>query len=761
MIRNRKRILFFLTILLCIGLNVLPEKVSAKEFPATFDPRTTGTITSVKKNTRNLCWAYAAVDAIEQNYVNKTGIKTSLSGNFYNYFFAANISGTYDETLGVGGWLDSGYGASPVVERTMNWTGPVSSSDFPESIKGYKPATILANYAPALHVQGFTVLPKLENFKTNTATEITERVNQIKELIQKNGNVISDRNAMGSYRSDYNSQNLGADRVVGGVDHVVTVVGWTDQFDKSKFTYPPTRNGAFIVKNNAGPNWGESGYYYISYEDAFFRGLDLYSFTSVEPVTNYKHRYGNARTIGGGQQGTSSSKVLAHVFDVPKEKERIDAVSIQTTDKGVGYEIYVNPTNAPSNGLSGFTKVKSGVKADIGAETIQLDQPIPITANEKFSVAIKYIKPTDVSTMLIPTDTGIGGIKNDYKGYELNDKTGVWSKQNADYLFNVYTNNADGTPFEYQGSTNTIIPENQSEKIGRIKEVFPDAVFAAEIAKQLEKTIDDYLTKDDAESITKVGLSGYNNQAVNDAQGIEHLVNLRYLTFQKGNLTSVDLSKNSKLEHLNLTTNKLTRLNLSNQPNLEWLDASHNNSLTELNISSCINLRSIQASENNLATLDLSTNAKLDYIGVAWNNFKTIDLSHCPELINAELGWNQMSTIDLSKNAKLRNFSINCNREFSTLDITHTPELEEVHAFGTKLEKLDTTKNPKLTYLSVKNNRLKRLDLKNNTELTHLFLDQNQLETLDVSNNLKLIYFSYDVASFPELDLSQHRALRK
>ncbi|CAM4106834.1 Peptidase C1A papain C-terminal domain-containing protein [Listeria booriae] len=740
-----------LTILISIGV-LWPTHALAENLPTSFDPRATGTTTPVKQQTRNICWSFATIAATEQNYVKNTGIKIDLAENYFNYALAANITGKFDWSLGVGGALDSGYDSFPVLEKMMTWKGPVLETTFPNSIVGYQPLSILGNRPAALHVQGFTKMPGLTNYKENTATEITDRVNAIKNNVQKYGNVISARDGLGSYRGDYNTQNLLPERV-GASNHVVTLVGWDDSFDKNKFTYPPARNGAFIAKNSWGANWGDNGYYYISYEDAYLRAKELYTVTSVEPATNYSKRYGEARTMGGGQLSTAGSKVIAHVFDAPKASEKIDAISIQTEEKNVSYEIYVNPTTSVTTGLNGFTKVKSGTKADIGAETIKLDNSIPITATDKFSVAIKYTKPDNVSRILIPTDSGIVGVQNVYNGYTLNDNN-TWQKQTENYLFNVYTNSTDPS------NPGTIIPDPEPKppSLGIIKELFPDPVFAAEIARQIEKTVDDTITQSEAEQFKSINLSGYNNKTVSDATGLTYLTNLTYLKFQKGNLTTIDLSKNTKLIDLYLDSNNLTTLDLRSNPALTWVDAMANK-LTSIDVTNCPRLDTLQIPDNKLTTINTSNNPSLSFLSLGQNSLTSMDVSKNTALTWLQLGTNKLTSIDISKNTKLIVLNIGFNN-FTKIDVSQNVALNELNVMYNQISQLDVTKNPFLKYLSAPKNQLTSLDVSKNSALENLSVGNNRLSDINLSHNVKLVYLSLNDNKLRQLDVSSNVALK-
>ena len=70
------------------------------------------------------------------------------------------------------------------------------------------------------------------------------------------------------------------------INHSVTVVGWDDAYPRENFIsdhYPPA-DGAWIVRNSWGKDWGMDGYFYLSYYDMNLMGCESFEFMTDEEL---------------------------------------------------------------------------------------------------------------------------------------------------------------------------------------------------------------------------------------------------------------------------------------------------------------------------------------------------------------------------------------------------------------------------------------------------------------------------------------------
>ena len=71
---------------------------------------------------------------------------------------------------------------------------------------------------------------------------------------------------------------------------ILILSDWDDTYPKENFVTEPEKDGAFICKNSWGADFGQNGFFYISYEDPNI-GVYGVSYTGVEDADNYDRIY--------------------------------------------------------------------------------------------------------------------------------------------------------------------------------------------------------------------------------------------------------------------------------------------------------------------------------------------------------------------------------------------------------------------------------------------------------------------------------------
>ena len=197
---------------------------------------------------------------------------------------------------------------------------------------------------------------------------------------------------------------------------------------------------------------------------------------------------------------------------------------------------------------------------------------------------------------------------------------------------------------------------------------------------------------------------------------VRHLSELTYLNLQANfDLKSIDVSKNPKLEFLNVAQTGLTSLNVKNNRKLVELNV-YNNQLTALDVSSNYLLKDLACFENQLTALDLSSNISLEYLGVSENPI-------------AELNLHPLSSLQ----------TLYCQKmQLKKLDVSRCTELQLLHCYDNQIETLDLRSNKKLQALKCQNNRLSWLDLSSNTALDPAKVDcSGNVYDIKVDRNLQ------------------------
>ncbi|MCR4669590.1 MAG: leucine-rich repeat domain-containing protein [Saccharofermentans sp.] len=332
---------------------------------------------------------------------------------------------------------------------------------------------------------------------------------------------------------------------------------------------------------------------------------------------------------------------------------------------------------------------------------------------------------------------------------------------------------------------------------------FPDANFRDYI-KGYDYNNNGKLSSTEMSNVTYIYVA---NRAIKSLKGIEKFTNLQTLYCQNNQLTSLDLSKNTKITYLNCGSNQISSIKgLSGLKNLNTLNISSNKFTSISGLSNLKNLSYLYCSNNNIKSLDLSSNTNLYYVDaqtnaitsvkggnmltqlaylyISENKLTSLDLSKCPALSYLTCSDNQISSLKVPEdtirylicaNNKLKTFNagdltllthlnvsgnpltkitidnpvlntLYCsNIGLTSLDVSGAPALQVLSCSGNKLKTLDFTKNKLISQLSCYNNQLTSIEFSKTDAMTILLCDRNKLTDLDVSGMKKLILLScYD-----------------
>lgn len=350
-------------------VNLKHQMKSLKEFscrfPSRYDLRFQNKITNVKdQGHSNTCWSFATYGSLESTLLPKE--RWDFSEN--------NLKNTHGFDLA----HDDGGSLIMSIAYLSRWSGPVNESCDPYSeINGTSPDKL-----PVMkHIQKVVLVPLRKNSNDNSS---------IKKAISNYGGIYT----VMHFNDDYYNPNTASYYYDGTTisNHAVVIVGWDDNYSRYNFSKIPSGDGAFIVKNSKGTNWGRNGYFYVSYYDNKF-GYDENALFIGESKNNYDFIYqydplGWVASIGY----SGSSGWFANIFTAV-HNELLKAISLYTPTENSTYElrVYKGVSNYPTSGCLVCTQ--TGTISEAGYFTIPLRHFVELIPNQKFAIVLKLTTP--------------------------------------------------------------------------------------------------------------------------------------------------------------------------------------------------------------------------------------------------------------------------------------------------------------------------------------------------------------------------------
>lgn len=347
---------------------------SMQVFPAVYDMRTNGRITSVKNQGQcGSCWLFPTMGCVESRW------KVLGLGDFdLSEDNLKNCHG-FDYLPCEGGSREM---ATAYFTRS---TGPYSESQDPYTAAS---SGCPSGLSPLAYVSDARFVPKNKN--------------AIKQALMDYGALY---NTFRWEAASYNSSNYtycytGTSNLL---NHAVLIVGWDD----NKVTAGGT--GAWIIKNSWGASWGESGFFYISYNDTKATSDATYYPNRIDYDANSKISYydhlGMTTSIGFG-----SANGYGMVKYIPAGNEKITKVGtwIPGSNATVTIDIYNTFSGTTLSSLLGSIPQKTCALP--GYYTFDLPSPINVAAGDDYYIKIKYTTPG--YNYPVPVESKITGFSN-------------------------------------------------------------------------------------------------------------------------------------------------------------------------------------------------------------------------------------------------------------------------------------------------------------------------------------------------------------
>ena len=219
------------------------HEISTSDLPSYYNAVEEGYVSAVKSQLNGgNCWAFATLATLESAILKASGQMLDLSEE--NMKNLASIYSYYGWSMGTnkGGYDDMAFG------YLTSWLGPVLESD-----DVYNDFSTLSPILDSiLHVQNIIYLNKSSN----------DDLDLIKRAIMDYGGVYAQIFMNTRYDSTVKKYVQYYNGFLGN-DHAVELVGWDDSF----IIPGAPGKGAWIAKNSWGKNWGNDGYFYVSYYD--------------------------------------------------------------------------------------------------------------------------------------------------------------------------------------------------------------------------------------------------------------------------------------------------------------------------------------------------------------------------------------------------------------------------------------------------------------------------------------------------------------
>lgn len=382
------------------ALSLLTDGISDESktaiLPKSYSLREEGIVTPVKDQGKyGMCWSFAAMNSIESSLVKKDS-DIDLSEWIPAYYTYCKQFGfpLYDKNNTIfdqGGMykysssmLAAGIGAFD--ERYDKWY----YGD--ESILKSKRS---ADDVRAMRDYQITDIEYFSYWQDNDAI-LPYQIHAIQNAVYNGHSLVLNYAHFDDCYSDKKASYFTSDNCIENADefplHSVNIIGWDDNYSSENFLNKPDRDGAWLCKNSWGEDWGDGGYFWLSYADPTIYDifyLDAESSEKYNDIHIYDN-YGATNFISSEKNLTTTFDYMANVFTADEDCF-VTATMLSTSKTDEKYDISVyTELSDPNDPCSGkLCSTISGSLPNAGYHTIDFETPAFVSAGDNYSIVVK------------------------------------------------------------------------------------------------------------------------------------------------------------------------------------------------------------------------------------------------------------------------------------------------------------------------------------------------------------------------------------
>ena len=358
--------------------------------PSRYDLRDYGRVTSIKnQGIPGPCWAFAALGAMESNYLtqnlNTDGKIPNLSEMqlaFYTY--KDSDSKRSFTPLHSSGTLSLEGSAFRAAALLMRLSGPTDerylgyNTNMPDSERKSLAKKSPESFKRTMRLRDVYFLAGNRTLDDNTKKELIMQHGAIYISIHSDPMAYHTRNNHYTYYNPSQGQHT---------DHDVLLIGWDDNFSRDNFIPKPSRDGAWLVKNSWGTMRGsEDGYFWMSYDQHTWGGAAF-----IVEKANARLRHYGYDDLGFCKNVNYSYG--ANIFRTQASRETLKEAAFYAPGNNLRYELYVYDLGykIPDSPAAGtlVTSTSGSIKL-AGYYTINLPKSIRLKGGQYFSVIVKF-----------------------------------------------------------------------------------------------------------------------------------------------------------------------------------------------------------------------------------------------------------------------------------------------------------------------------------------------------------------------------------